>query len=114
VYSESVTHAIRADYRPQGGQGRIELRVTRTGKNAVRADLFADGLQVGSVQIPKTWPTHGTTAGLNVGLDAGAPVSRAYDARNAFNGTDLRVAVQLAADSESEPGEAYNTVLREQ
>ena len=114
VYSESVTQSIRADWRPAGGRAQLELLVSRTGKNAVRATLSADGRELGSVAIAKTWPTHGTTAGLNCGLDAGAPVSASYAAPFAFTGAGLRVGVRLAADSESEPGAAYDTVLKEQ
>ncbi|MBC7505756.1 MAG: arylsulfatase [Sandarakinorhabdus sp.] len=114
VYSESVTHRIAADWRPAKGHARLELLVTRTGKSAVRTSLSANGHELGSVAIRKTWPTHGTTAGLNCGQDAGAPVTYSYEAPFRFTGGDLRVAVQLAADSESEPGAAYNTVLKEQ
>ena len=114
VYCESVSHTIRAGWRPPEGRAQLELLVTRTGKNAVRASLSANGRELGSVAIPKTWPTHGTTAGLNCGLDAGAPVSYSYVAPFHFTGKDLRVAVHLAADSESEPGAAYSTVLKEQ
>ena len=80
----------------------------------MRARLSADGRSLGSVDIAATWPTHGTTAGLNCGLDAGAPVSAAYELPFAFTGRDLRVSVRLAADSESEPGAAFDTVLKEQ
>lgn len=114
VYSESVKHVIRADFRPMPGAAEIELRLTRTGKNALHAALFAAGRELGSVQIPKTWPTHGTTAGLNCGQDAGAPVSAAYQAPFRFTAQDLRVTMELAQDSESEPGDAYATVLKEQ
>jgi hypothetical protein len=114
VYSESVTHTIRADWSPPSGKAQLELLVTRTGKNAVRASLSANGRELGSVDIPKTWPTHGTTAGLNCGLDAGAPVTYAYEAPFPFTGLELRVAVRLANDSESEQGAVYKTVLMEQ
>jgi arylsulfatase len=114
VYSESVTHKISADWHPPRGTAQLELLIARTGKNAVRASLSANGRELGWVDIPKTWPTHGTTAGLNCGLDTGAPVSYAYEAPFPFTGSNLRVAVRLATDSESEHGAAFNTVLREQ
>ena len=114
VYSESVTHVIKADWVALPGSAQIELLVTRVGKNAVLAALSANGRELGTVTIPKTWPTHGTTAGLNCGLDAGAPVSYSYVSPFPFTGNDLRVSVHLATDSESEPGAAYNTVLKEQ
>lgn len=114
VYSESVTHTITANWVPPVGKTQLELLVKRTGKNSVLASLSANGRELGWVSIPKTWPTHGTTAGLNCGQDAGAPVTYSYEAPFCFTGDDLRVSVQLAADSESEPGAAYNTVLKEQ
>lgn len=114
VYSESTTHTIRVDWRPSAGRAQLDLDVARSGKNAVRVTLSANGRELGAVDIPKTWPTHGTTAGLNCGLDAGAPVSFSYDAPFPFTGHDLRVAVRLATDSQSEHGAAYKTVLREQ
>lgn len=114
AYSQDVRHSIKADWQPPEGRAEIQLDVRRTGKNAVHARLLAHGQELGSVQIPRTWPTHGTTAGLNCGLDAGAPVSFAYPAPFAFTGGDLRVKVELAADSASEPGGAYTAVLKEQ
>jgi arylsulfatase len=114
VYSESVSYRIHAEWRPAPGPARLELLVRRTGRNAVTASLSTNGRELGMVAIPKTWPTHGTTAGLNCGLDAGAPVSYAYTAPFHFTGTDLRVNVQLAADSASEPASLFDTVMREQ
>ena len=69
---------------------------------------------MGGVEIPKTWPTHGTTAGLNCGQDAGAPVSFSYQKPFRFNGNGLKVTVSLATDSESEAGAAYAAALKEQ
>lgn len=114
VYSESVTHRIIADYRPGPGNARIGLRFTRTGKNAGRAALSIDDREVGQVDIPRTWPTHGTTAGLNCGQDAGAPVSFAYERPFRFTAPPLTVEIELATDSESEPGAAYAAALKEQ
>ena len=114
VYSESLTHRIEGPYRPEAGDAVIELRFARTGKNAGRVELLADGKKVGTVDIPKTWPTHGTTAGLNCGQDAGAPVSFAYQKPFPFNTAGLKVTVNLAMDSESEVGAAYAAALKEQ
>ena len=114
AYSQDVRHTLKAPWQPGEGHAEIELDVKRTGKNAVRATLRASGRELGAVDIPKTWPTHGTTAGLNCGLDAGAPVSLSYESPFAFTGKGLRVTVQLTTDSESEPGAAYAAVIREQ
>ena len=92
----------------------IELKFVRDGKNAGTASLHVDGVKLGSVHIPRTWPTHGTTAGLNCGRDAGSPVSFSYRAPFRFNGKHLRVWVDLDIDSGTEPGDVYATVLKEQ
>ncbi|MCW2573823.1 MAG: sulfatase [Frankiales bacterium] len=114
AYSQDVRHTLKAPWQPAPGPAQVELAIRRTGKNAVRVTLCADGSELGAIGIPKTWPTHGTTAGLNCGLDAGAPVSFSYQAPFAFTGGHLRVNVKLATDSESEPGAAYAAVMKEQ
>ena len=69
---------------------------------------------IGSVEIARTWPTHGTTAGLNVGEVAGSPVSDAYRRPFRINAENLRVVVELADAAGGNPGAAYQAVLREQ
>jgi len=76
--------------------------------------LVIDGVEAGGVDIPKTWPTHGVTAGLNCGQDAGAPVCDDYEAPFAFNGADLDVVLELAADGERDPKGRYQAALKEQ
>lgn len=114
VYSESVTHTLQVDFRPASDKASIELRFQRQGKNAGTAALYVDGAELGSVAIPSTWPTHGTTSGLNCGLDAGAPVSLSYKAPFCFTGASLRVCVDLDIDGGTEPSAMYAAVLREQ
>jgi len=114
VYSESVTHSLVADLRPASGRSVIELRFRREGSHRGTVSLRADGVELGSVPIPKTWPTHGTTAGLNCGRDAGAPVSYSYASPFPFTGKSLRVLIELEMDGQAEPADAYATVLKEQ
>ena len=114
VYSESVKHTLKVDFRPATDPPCVELKFVRDGKNAGTASLHVDGVKLGSVHIPRTWPTHGTTAGLNCGRDAGSPVSFSYRAPFRFNGKHLRVWVDLDIDSGTEPGDVYATVLKEQ
>ncbi|MDP3626434.1 MAG: arylsulfatase [Hydrogenophaga sp.] len=114
VYSESVTHTLQVGFQPASDKGSIELRFQRQGKNAGAASLYVDGVELGSVAIPRTWPTHGTTAGLNCGLDAGAPVSRSYEAPFSFTGTSLRVFVDLDMEGGAEPGAVFTAAIREQ
>ena len=116
VYSESLTHTIRAPLSMVDERCVVELRFTKEGKSAGTASLAVDGRPVGSVAIPRTWPTHGTTAGLNCGRDAGAPVSYAYRSPFPFTGRSLHVTIDLdieGGDANTETG-AYATVLKEQ
>jgi arylsulfatase A-like enzyme len=114
VYSESVSHSISAPFSPNPGKVAIRLEFRRTGKSAGRVTLKMGDDVVGSVEIPRTWPTHGTTAGLNVGEDAGAPVSEAYSRPFRLKAANLRVVVELEGAVDGNPGAAYQAVLREQ
>ena len=114
VYSESVTHTICAAFAPGSSTCFVELRFQKEGKNAGVASLILDGVVAGAVNIPRTWPTHGTTAGLNCGLDAGAPVSFSYDSPFCFTGRSLRVSIELALEGGNAAGAAYATAIKEQ
>jgi arylsulfatase A-like enzyme len=115
VYSESVRHVTSAEFCcPASGSAKIRLQFERTGKNSGRAHLAVGDAAPVTVEIPKTWPTHGTTAGLNCGQDAGAPVSDAYRRPFRFTGDTLRVTVELDSAGGTAPGAAYSAALREQ
>jgi arylsulfatase A-like enzyme len=114
VYSESLAHKLRAPFRRQAGKSRVELRFDHAAEGGARASLWIDGQSAGAVAIPRTWPTHGTTAGLNCGQDAGAPVSDAYERPFRFTGRSLRVTVELDGRLNDAAKAAYRTVLREQ
>ena len=114
VYSESVKYTLRAAFRPPSGKAFIRLKFQRSSKNAGRATLLIGDREVDAVEIPRTWPTHGTTAGLNCGQDAGAPVSDSYERPFHFTGQSLRVTVELASRGGSDPGAAYSAALKEQ
>jgi hypothetical protein len=92
----------------------VRLEFRRTGKNAGHVTLKMGDEPVGQVEIPRTWPTHGTTAGLNVGEDAGSPVSEAYSRPFRLTAQNLRVVVDLEGVVRDNPGAAYQAVLREQ
>jgi arylsulfatase A-like enzyme len=114
VYSESLTHKLRVPFPDQAGKARVELRFDHAGKPGARASLSVNGQLAGAVTIPRTWPTHGTTAGLNCGQDAGAPVSGSYERPFRFTGKSLRVTVELDGRPNDSDKAAYQTVLREQ
>lgn len=115
VYSESLTHALRVPFAKPAGKVVVELQFVHAGERGARASLHLDGEALGVVEIPRTWPTHGTTAGLNCGQDAGAPVSEAYERPFRFTGRSLRVTVELDGRTDGASSKAaYRTVLREQ
>ena len=115
VYSESVHYMIRAPFRPSSHEKvRVELLFDRTAEKAGRATLMIGGCAVGAVEIPATWPTHGTTAGLNCGQDLGAPVVDAYERPFRFTGGSLRVVIELGEAGAADPAQPYRTVLQEQ
>jgi len=114
VYSESQKHTLAVDFRQHPGRRVIQLKFERVGPRAGRASLVVDGAVAGALDIPRTWPTHGTTAGFNCGRDAGAPVSDAYQRPFRFSGRSLRVTIELEGDVTHNPGAAYQAVLREQ
>jgi hypothetical protein len=91
----------------------LRNKFDRVGPRAGRASLVIDGAIAGVLDIPRTWPTHGTTAGLNCGRDAGAPVTDAYQRPFRFRGRSLRVTIELEGDVAHNPGAAYQAVLRE-
>jgi arylsulfatase len=113
VYSESVRHALRVPVPPAEGRMAIQLKFERSGPQGGIATMLVNGRVAGSVEIPRTWPTHGTTAGLTCGHDAGAPVSDAYEPPFRFRGRGLRVRVDVDGGPR-DGGAAYGTVLREQ
>jgi arylsulfatase A-like enzyme len=114
VYSESQKHTLAVDFPQTPGKKVIQLKFERVGPRAGRASLVVDGAAAGVLDIPRTWPTHGTTAGLNCGRDAGAPVSDAYERPFRFSGRSLRVTIDLEGDVTHNPGATYQAVLREQ
>ena len=114
MYSDSEKHTLAVTFQQQPGERVIQLKFERVGPRAGRASLAVDGAAAGVLDIPRTWPTHGTTAGLNCGRDAGAPVSDAYQRPFQFSGRSLRVTIELEGDVTHNPGAAYQAVLREQ
>jgi len=114
VYSESVKHTMSAPFAQRSGRRTIQVRFERTAVRAGTAILAVDGMTAAAVEIPRTWPVHGTTAGLTCGQDAGAPVSDAYQRPYAFTGRNLRVTIELDSDAKDDSGAAYRTALKEQ
>jgi arylsulfatase A-like enzyme len=110
VYAEFASYVLRA-LMPVG-RARIVLAFTRTGERRGRASLAIDAREVASVEIARTWPTYGPTAGVTCGL-AGVPVSEAFAPPFAFSGTIERVVVELDGDGDA-GADHFNHVLKEE
>ncbi|HVQ74808.1 MAG TPA: arylsulfatase [Candidatus Binatia bacterium] len=113
-YSTAVRHAIRSATPVPAGSRVLGYEFRRTGPWRGRGTLSIDGRVVGEVDIPKTWPVHGTTAGVSCGHDAGAPVSDAYSAPFPFTGTLRRVVVELDGDGAGDPAGEVRGALGEE
>jgi arylsulfatase len=111
VYTEAVSYVLRVPVAL--GRRSVTVQFTRTGKNAGRLGLLINNVEMGAVEIPKTWSTYGVTAGLTCGF-AGAPVSSAYHPPFAFTGTIRRVVVDLVNDSGEDPREAAKAIFQEE
>jgi arylsulfatase A-like enzyme len=114
VYSESIKHTLRAALEPRSERVIVELRFERVSADAGRAIMRINGALAGRLDIPRTWPTHGTTAGLTCGMDAGAAVSDNYERPFQFTGRSLRVTVDLVGVANGRPGADYQAALGEQ
>lgn len=114
VHSQDVSYRIDAAFARARGQREIRVDFERMGEHAGYASLSIDGAAAGSVELPRTWPTHGVTAGLTCGRDAGAPVCDEYDAPFRFNGAHLDVVIELADDGRRDPKGRYQAALKEQ
>jgi arylsulfatase len=99
VYSQRVSHIVRSEVAVPAGRHTVRVQVVKTGERRGRATLMIDGRRVGSIDIPKTWPAHGLTAGLHCGRDGATPVSDAYTLPFAFTGVLDRVVVELDDDT---------------
>lgn len=114
VYSEAVQYKLDAPL-PEGiGEREIRVDFRRLGSHSGRVSLSVDGVSGGIVDIHATWPTHGVTAGLSCGQDAGSPVCDDYCAPFSFNGGNLHVLVELDNDGKRNPEGRYQAALKEQ
>jgi arylsulfatase len=114
AYSPAVRYVLRSETAVPAGPSVLRYEFRRTGSRRGRGTLSIDGRAVGSLEIPKTWPVHGTTAGVTCGHDAGATVSDDYVGPFAFTGLLRRVIVDVQGDGAGDPaGEARDALGEE-
>lgn len=114
VYSESEGHAMSVPLPAAAATHEVRLEFARSARNAGEARLSVNGGPVAQAAVPRTWPTHGTVAGLTCGYDGGAPVSSAYVQPFRFTGRSLRITIELGEQGGIAPGELFGSVIREQ
>jgi arylsulfatase len=113
-FSERIRHRARAPRPVPPGRQTFEYRFSRTGPRCGTGSLWIDGVEVASVDIPKTWPVITMTGGVHCGRDGGNPVSDAYTPPFPFTGTLHRVRVEVGADGTTDPNATLRADLAEQ
>jgi arylsulfatase A-like enzyme len=87
-------HALSFEFEPTGEAEPLKGKGT-PGK----AKLFVDGKPVGETEFPVTIPlAMGLASGVNVGADAGAPVTDEYEPPFAFTGTVEKVVYDVSGE----------------
>ena len=112
-YSESEPFPFELQL-PEGPIESVAFVFTRDGNGAGgTARLFCNGEEFSSGPITKTWPTHGLTAGLTCGVDAGAPIVDDRPNGFRFSGRIRRVTLNTS-DGTQDDGPLLATLLAEE
>ena len=91
-YTESEGYRISVPLPLEDAE--VALRFKRTGSHAGRIGLWVNGQEQATLELPKTWWTYSTTAGLTCGL-AGVPISEAFKPPFRFDATLKRLIVEV-------------------
>jgi len=112
-YSESERYSFDADL-PEGPIDSVSFIFTRDGDGQQgTARLFCNGTESANGPIAKTWPTHGLTAGLTCGVDAGTPVVDDRPGGFRFTGRIRRVVLNTE-DGRGDDEALLKTLLAEE
>lgn len=80
VYSQDVRVRLEVPDSLPMGKASVVAGFDRAADGGLELTLGGTGLQTAKSRVAKAWPTHGMTAGISCGHDAGHPVSEAYAA----------------------------------
>lgn len=80
VYSQDMRVRLAVEDRLPIGNATVIASFDRAPDGGLDLALGGAGLLAARSRVSKTWPTHGMTAGISCGHDAGHPVSAAYAA----------------------------------
>lgn len=78
IFSQDERTVLHCTDTQQPGSAHVSAMFRNVGNEAFEVTLGGTGLESTTARIPRTWPTHGMTAGVSCGMDAGHPVSDAY------------------------------------
>lgn len=98
VFSQDESHELRIPETIAPGPSVVLANFARNADQSVDLTLTGTGLKPAVLRIPRTWPTHGVTAGLSCGADRGHPVTDAYERPHNFEGGTLRMVLVEVSD----------------
>jgi arylsulfatase A-like enzyme len=110
VYTDTVTHILRAPLRP--GAVVLKVQFERTEAAGGVFSLWLNGERMSEVRAPGTWTTYGITAGLTCGY-GNAPVSQACLPPAVFSDEIKQVVVQIDDDRVAMPP-SFSAMLEEE
>ena len=110
VYTDTVTHTLRAPLRP--GAVVLKVQFERTEAAGGVFSLWLNGERMSEVRAPGTWTTYGITAGLTCGY-GNAPVSQACLPPAVFSDEIKQVVVQIDDDRLAMPP-SFSAMLEEE
>lgn len=111
LYAEFASYVLRAAMPT--GRSTIAFKFSRTDERRGRASLEIGEREVGAIDISRTWPTYGPTAGLTCGR-AGVSTSESFRPPFAFTGTIHRVVVALESDGGAGAPAPFDSALKEE
>ena len=103
VYTLGDRRTMTSSEPLPSGPCTLRYVFSRTGPRQGVGRLYVDEREVGSLELPRTWPLVGLTSGLRCGRDGGTPVSEAYQAPFPFSGRLERVVVELGEGGGPDP-----------
>jgi arylsulfatase A-like enzyme len=111
IYTE--TQGYRMSTPLPLGNAEVVLQFQRSGSHAGRLALLVDGAERCALDLPKTWWTYSTSAGLSCGL-AGVPVSEAYKPPYRFTAGIRRMVVEIGEGGPDDAEGKLWTVFKQQ
>jgi arylsulfatase len=114
VFSQDERVVIDVPETLPAGDVAVVATFDRNSQGGLDVALTGTGLPRASGRSPKAWPTHGMTAGISCGHDAGHPVSDVYAAPFPFTGAEIsQVTLSVRKDGAAAAGEKASAFLED-